>query len=398
MRRGLSPTSWIVSSDPGSSVAATTNGAAAEKSPGTRPAEAQALGGTERDAALLARHLHAGRLEHPLGVVAGRLRLDDGRAAVRVEPGEQHARLHLRARDRQLVAHPAQLAALDRHRRLSRSSSRAGAPICRAGGDAVDRAPAQRLVAGQLEATLLAARMPGEQAQRRAGVAAVERSVRLAQPAQADAFDSQRVDVVLVTVTPSARRRQSSPRCRPSGRSRATPSRLADGAEEDGPVRDRLVSGTAMWPRSAEAGSISHRAVLLGAIGEGETTVHGFGRSGDTEATIAAMRALGATVHEDDIDSLRIEGVGLRGLREPGRAARLWQLRHDVAPAPGACLAGREGRFELTGDESLRRGIAAPLVRWAAQLESENGKPPLTVEGGELRGMPLRAAGGRAPR
>ena len=36
--------------------------------------------------------------------------------------------------------------------------------------------------------------------------------------------------------------------------------------------------------------SISHRAVLLGAIGEGETSVRGFGRSGDTEATIAAVR------------------------------------------------------------------------------------------------------------
>jgi len=63
--------------------------------------------------------------------------------------------------------------------------------------------------------------------------------------------------------------------------------------------------------------SISHRAVLLGAIADGETSVRGFGRSGDTEATIAAVRALGVTVDEDDVDSLRIEGVGLRGLREP---------------------------------------------------------------------------------
>src|SRR4029079_4251558 len=63
--------------------------------------------------------------------------------------------------------------------------------------------------------------------------------------------------------------------------------------------------------------SISHRAVLLGGIGEGETIVRGFGRSGDTEATISAVRALGVTVHEDDVDALRIEGAGLRGLREP---------------------------------------------------------------------------------
>ena len=38
--------------------------------------------------------------------------------------------------------------------------------------------------------------------------------------------------------------------------------------------------------------SISHRAVLLAAIGEGETRISGFGRSADTEATVAAVRAL----------------------------------------------------------------------------------------------------------
>ena len=136
--------------------------------------------------------------------------------------------------------------------------------------------------------------------------------------------------------------------------------------------------------------SISHRAVLLGAIGEGETTVRGFGRSGDTEATIAAMRALGVTVHEDDVDSLRIEGVGLRGLREPDGLLDCGNSGTTLRLLPGI-LAGQEGRFELTGDESLRRRpvdrIAAPLGQMGARLESENGKPPLTVEGGELRGI-----------
>ena len=44
--------------------------------------------------------------------------------------------------------------------------------------------------------------------------------------------------------------------------------------------------------------SISHRAVLLGAICDGETRITGFGRSADTEATIEAVRALGITVYE----------------------------------------------------------------------------------------------------
>ena len=136
--------------------------------------------------------------------------------------------------------------------------------------------------------------------------------------------------------------------------------------------------------------SISHRAVLLGAVGEGETAVRGFGRSGDTEATIAAVRALGVTVHEDDVDSLRIEGVGLRGLREPDVPLDCGNSGTTMRLLPGI-LAGQQGRFELTGDESLRRRpvnrIAEPLAQMGARVESEDGKPPLTVEGGELRGI-----------
>jgi 3-phosphoshikimate 1-carboxyvinyltransferase len=130
--------------------------------------------------------------------------------------------------------------------------------------------------------------------------------------------------------------------------------------------------------------------VLLGAVGEGETAVRGFGRSGDTEATIAAVRALGVTVHEDDVDSLRIEGVGLRGLREPDVPLDCGNSGTTMRLLPGI-LAGQQGRFELTGDESLRRRpvnrIAEPLAQMGARVASEDGKPPLTVEGGELRGI-----------
>jgi 3-phosphoshikimate 1-carboxyvinyltransferase len=136
--------------------------------------------------------------------------------------------------------------------------------------------------------------------------------------------------------------------------------------------------------------SISHRAVLLGAIGEGETSVRGFGRSGDTEATIAAVRALGVTVDEDDVDSLRIQGAGLRGLREPvapidcGNSGTTLRLLAGI-------LAGQQGRFELTGDESLRRRpvdrIAEPLAQMGATVASDDGAPPLVVAGGELRGI-----------
>ena len=64
--------------------------------------------------------------------------------------------------------------------------------------------------------------------------------------------------------------------------------------------------------------SISHRAVLIGAICDGETHVTGFGRSADTEATIGAVRALGVDVYEHGAETLRVFGKGLRGLRAPG--------------------------------------------------------------------------------
>jgi 3-phosphoshikimate 1-carboxyvinyltransferase len=136
--------------------------------------------------------------------------------------------------------------------------------------------------------------------------------------------------------------------------------------------------------------SISHRAVLLGAIGEGETRVRGFGRSGDTESTIAAVRALGVTVHEDDVDRLRIEGAGLRGLLQPQAPIDCGNSGTTLRLLAGL-LAGQEGRFELTGDESLSRRpvdrIVEPLVQMGAGVESAEGRPPLAIEGGELRGI-----------
>lgn len=136
--------------------------------------------------------------------------------------------------------------------------------------------------------------------------------------------------------------------------------------------------------------SISHRAVLIGSIGEGETRVSGFGRSADTESTIAAARSLGVAVDEDDVDSLTIHGVGLRGLREPagpldcGNAGTLMRLLSGI-------LAGQRGRFELVGDESLSarpmERVAEPLRRMGAKIETTDGHAPLVVEGGLLHAV-----------
>jgi len=136
--------------------------------------------------------------------------------------------------------------------------------------------------------------------------------------------------------------------------------------------------------------SISHRAVLIGAICEGETHVAGFGRSADTEAAVEAIRALGVRVDEPDVDALVVHGVGLRGLHEAvgpidcGNAGTLMRL------IPGI-LAGQRGRFELVGDDSLSsrpmERIAQPLRGMGAKVETTDGHAPLAVEGASLRAI-----------
>jgi 3-phosphoshikimate 1-carboxyvinyltransferase len=136
--------------------------------------------------------------------------------------------------------------------------------------------------------------------------------------------------------------------------------------------------------------SISHRAVLVGAISGGETRISGFGRSRDTEATIAAVRALGAEVEEHDVDTLSVHGVGLRELREPKQPLECGNAGTLMRLLPGI-LAGQRGRFELLGDESLSarpmERVAEPLRRMGAKVETTEGHAPLLVEGGELRAI-----------
>ena len=136
--------------------------------------------------------------------------------------------------------------------------------------------------------------------------------------------------------------------------------------------------------------SISQRAVLASAVAEGETFIGGFGRSSDTEAAVAAVRALGVQVDEPGTDELVVHGAGLRGLRPPegpidcGNSGTLMRLLAGL-------LAGTGGRFVLTGDESLSarpmERVAVPLRLMGATVETTDGHPPLMIDGGGLRGI-----------
>ncbi len=133
--------------------------------------------------------------------------------------------------------------------------------------------------------------------------------------------------------------------------------------------------------------SISHRALLIGAMSEGETRVEGFGRSQDTESTLAVVRALGVEVAEEDVDVLVVQGVGLRGLKPPaeaidcGSSATLLKLLMGL-------LAGQQGEFVLSGDESVRalpvEDLAEALRSMGAKVETTDGRPPVRIEGAGL--------------
>jgi 3-phosphoshikimate 1-carboxyvinyltransferase len=128
--------------------------------------------------------------------------------------------------------------------------------------------------------------------------------------------------------------------------------------------------------------SISHRAVLIGALCEGETHVRGFGRSGDTQSTVDAVRSLGVEVDDVAEDELVVHHGDLApAVVDCGNAGTLMRLLAGI-------VAGHPGRFELVGDESLSARpmdrIAEPLNRMGARVTTS----PLVVEGSdELKGI-----------
>jgi len=132
---------------------------------------------------------------------------------------------------------------------------------------------------------------------------------------------------------------------------------------------------------------LCQRAALLAAIADGISEIRGFGHAADTDAALEAVRALGAGVSEPSPGTIRIEGVGMRGLRPPEgpidcrNAGTVLRLLSGV-------LAGQEGRFVLSGDESLssrpHERVAIPLRQMGAEVETTNGSAPVTISGGKL--------------
>ena len=136
--------------------------------------------------------------------------------------------------------------------------------------------------------------------------------------------------------------------------------------------------------------SISHRALLFGALADGETTVCNFLDSGDTRATTACLRAMGVRIDAGPV--VRVHGVGLRGLRAPADLLQTGNSGTTTRLLMGI-LAGQPFASTLSGDDSLNRRpmdrVAIPLREMGARVEGQGARclPPVTVQGGALRGI-----------
>jgi 3-phosphoshikimate 1-carboxyvinyltransferase len=141
--------------------------------------------------------------------------------------------------------------------------------------------------------------------------------------------------------------------------------------------------------------SISHRALLFGALCGGPVDIRGLGLGGDNASTVGALRALGVSVQVSG-SAAHVDGVGFAGLREPAGALDCGNSGTTMRLFCGL-LAGRPFTSTLTGDPSLSRRpmgrVAKPLRLMGATLEGrsdaqgEGVLPPLVVKGGNLHGI-----------
>jgi 3-phosphoshikimate 1-carboxyvinyltransferase len=129
--------------------------------------------------------------------------------------------------------------------------------------------------------------------------------------------------------------------------------------------------------------SISHRAVMLAALAEGETEIEGFLEGANSLATLAAFRAMGVEVEGPAAGRLRVCGVGLQGLHEPGQALDLGNSGTSMRLLSGL-LAGQPFATTLIGDASLSRRpmgrVIDPLTQMGARIEATpEGRAPLRL-------------------
>ena len=132
--------------------------------------------------------------------------------------------------------------------------------------------------------------------------------------------------------------------------------------------------------------SVSHRALMLSAIAEGTSRIHGFLEGEDTRATAAVLSKLGVRIEMPSNGERVVHGVGLHGLRGSSEPLDCGNAGTGMRLLTGL-LAGQAFDSELIGDASLSkrpmRRVTDPLTQMGARIDSRDGLPPLIVRGGQ---------------
>jgi len=128
--------------------------------------------------------------------------------------------------------------------------------------------------------------------------------------------------------------------------------------------------------------SISHRALILGAIAEGDTEIEGFLNGADCLATLAAMRALGVQVDMPSATQVVVHGRGLYGLKPAAAPLDCGNAGTAMRILMGL-LAGQGFESTLIGDASLSKRpmlrVIEPLMAMGARIDSRDGLAPITL-------------------
>ncbi|MCF4968622.1 3-phosphoshikimate 1-carboxyvinyltransferase [Nostoc sp. CMAA1605] len=137
--------------------------------------------------------------------------------------------------------------------------------------------------------------------------------------------------------------------------------------------------------------SISHRALMLGAIAQGETEIQGLLLGEDPRSTASCFQAMGAEISPLNTELVRVKGIGLGNLQEPVDVLNAGNSGTTLRLMLGL-LASHPGRFfTVTGDNSLRSRpmsrVVKPLQQMGAQIwgRKDNSLAPLAVQGQILK-------------
>ncbi len=137
--------------------------------------------------------------------------------------------------------------------------------------------------------------------------------------------------------------------------------------------------------------SISHRALMLGAIAEGETVIEGLLLGEDPRSTAACFRAMGAEISELNSQQVVVKGVGLGNLQEPQDVLDAGNSGTTMRLMLGLLASHPNRLFTVTGDHSLRSRpmsrVIKPLEQMGATIwgRKDNSLAPLAVRGQQLK-------------